>query len=159
DPLDASAVAPFVCIEYEGKKGTIAVMGDGKVRFIPASISNDAFRGLCAINGDKPSGSLDSIAPEIPPPEGGESTLQAQPIAPPTDTKPAADPKPAPDTKPAAEATPADGWQKVESAAGRFSVMMRGKVTEPATKKEAAGPLGQIDFTIQAAKNPDSKQM
>ena len=45
------AVKPFVCTEYQGKRGTFAVMGDGKVRFIPETIDPKIFRTLCLIAG------------------------------------------------------------------------------------------------------------
>src|SRR5262249_41657294 len=69
-------ITPFVCTEYParpdekskwvGKRGTIAIMGDGKVRFIPEDIPSATFRALCTIaGGEEISGKLDDIAPEI----------------------------------------------------------------------------------------------
>jgi hypothetical protein len=63
---DRDCVQPFVCNEYQGKRGTFAIMADGKVRFIPASINPDTFRALCTIAGGERIRDLDSIAPEVP---------------------------------------------------------------------------------------------
>jgi hypothetical protein len=66
---DRDCVQPFVSTEYQGKPGTFAIMADGKVRFIPASISPEMFRALCTIAGGEKIRDLDSIAPEVPPAE------------------------------------------------------------------------------------------
>ena len=80
EPDDPSLVRPFVSLQADGREGTIAIMGDFKVRFIPKAIPNEVFRQLCTINGEKPAGSLDSIAPVIPPPEStSELKTQALP--------------------------------------------------------------------------------
>jgi uncharacterized protein (TIGR03067 family) len=76
DDEDGKPITPFVCTVYPakpdenskwvGKRGTIAIMGDGKVRFIPEDISAPTFRALCTIaGGETISGKLDDIAPEI----------------------------------------------------------------------------------------------
>ena len=57
-------VKPFVCAEYKGERGTFAIMADGKVRFIPASISQALFRSMCTIKGAAES--IDKAAPEVP---------------------------------------------------------------------------------------------
>jgi hypothetical protein len=59
------AVKPFVCAEYQGKRGTFAVMGDGKVRFIPETIDPKIFRTLCLIAGGEKIENLDKIAPVV----------------------------------------------------------------------------------------------
>lgn len=67
---------PFVCWTYPatgerkskfaGKKGTLAIMGDGKVRFLPADMPAATFRALCTIAGnDKITTKLDDIAPVV----------------------------------------------------------------------------------------------
>jgi hypothetical protein len=73
------ALAPFVCIQYPGKPGlktkydgewgTLAVMADGKVRFIPAKMDPNVFRALCTINGGEKVEKLDDIAPVVEPEE------------------------------------------------------------------------------------------
>jgi hypothetical protein len=60
------AVRPFVCIDYQGKRGTFAVMGDGKVRFIAETIDPNVFRALCTIAGGEKVDKLDEIAPVVP---------------------------------------------------------------------------------------------
>jgi hypothetical protein len=72
------AVKPFVCTEYQGKRGTLAVMGDGKVRFIPETIDPKIFRTLCLIAGGEKIENLDKIAPVVAG-EGPVLTAQAPP--------------------------------------------------------------------------------
>jgi hypothetical protein len=110
DPKDV-AIEPFVCMEHNGAPGTVVVMADGKVRFIPKSIANNDFIALCAINADKPSANIDAIAPLY---TGETNVLKSGPA--PADAKPA-DGKPV-DGKPTEskpmeskpmESKPADG--------------------------------------------------
>jgi hypothetical protein len=63
---DIDSVQPFVCTEYQGKKGTFAIMADYKVRFIPATIDPAHFRALCTVAGGEKLPNLESIAPEVP---------------------------------------------------------------------------------------------
>jgi hypothetical protein len=72
------AVKPFVCTEYQGKRGTLAIMGDGKVRFIPETIDPKIFRTLCLIAGGEKIDNLDKIAPVVAG-AGPELTAQAPP--------------------------------------------------------------------------------
>jgi hypothetical protein len=78
---EVDSVRPFVCAKYNGKRGTFAVMADGKVRFIPETISDKDFQALCTINGgDKVD--VDKIAPVVPA-EGLKPELKAEaPAAP-----------------------------------------------------------------------------
>jgi hypothetical protein len=77
---EKGSVKPFVCGQYEmgGNKvwGTFAIMADGKVRFIPETISDDAFKALCAIAGDKKKVDLAKDTVEVPPP--GKAILKAK---------------------------------------------------------------------------------
>lgn len=71
---DLDCVRPFVCARYpikDGKEedGTFAIMADGKVRFIPASIDPKLFQALCTIAGDDKIRKIDAIAPEVPSPD------------------------------------------------------------------------------------------
>ncbi|MHB1425110.1 MAG: TIGR03067 domain-containing protein [Gemmataceae bacterium] len=66
---DLDCVKPFVCTEYHGKRGTFAIMANGKVRFIPATIDPKTFQALCTIAGGDKIKKLDDIAPEVPAPE------------------------------------------------------------------------------------------
>lgn len=71
DPRPAEA---FACITFparEGQKpkvagkGTLAIMADGKVRFIPASLPAEVFRTLCTIAGGKKVENLDELCPVV----------------------------------------------------------------------------------------------
>jgi hypothetical protein len=54
---------PFVCVEFKGKRGTIAVMADGRVRFIPETMKPEMFRAMCSIAGG---GRIDDLAENAP---------------------------------------------------------------------------------------------
>jgi hypothetical protein len=83
---EVDAVQPFVCIiypekpgatsKYTGKKGTLAIMADGKVRFIPADIDPNVFRAMCTIAGGEKIENLDDIAPVV---SDEEPSLKADP--------------------------------------------------------------------------------
>ncbi len=77
----ADAVKPFVCTEYKGKRGTFAVMGDGKVRFIPETIDPKIFRTLCLIAGGEKIDDLDKIAPVVTGGTQPELKTSAPPVA------------------------------------------------------------------------------
>src|SRR5205814_2323640 len=63
---DADCLTRFLCVERDGERGTYAVMADGKVRFIKASIDKNVFRSMCCINQEKKIDNLDQIAPVLP---------------------------------------------------------------------------------------------
>jgi hypothetical protein len=89
---ESDCVRPFVSAEFNGKRGTFAIMCDGKVRFIPEDMSDDNFKALCTINGGEKIDNLDQIAPVVPGPTK-KSELKTAPL--PTPPAPAAKP-PAP---------------------------------------------------------------
>jgi hypothetical protein len=99
---DADCVRPFVCGKYKMPKGgevpgTFAIMGDGKVRFIPATIDPKLFRAMCTIaGGEEGLANLDVIAPVVPGDEEEQPQLrtkaEAPPAAPPAPPTPAAPP-------------------------------------------------------------------
>jgi len=72
---DTHPLGPFICMTYkapvgrkstlDGKRGTLAIMGDGKVRFIPADMAPATFRALCTIAGDDKVDRLDAVAPVV----------------------------------------------------------------------------------------------
>jgi predicted metal-dependent hydrolase len=131
---DLDCVKPFVCTEYQGKRGTFAIMADGKVRFIPATIDPKTFQALCTIAGGEKVRNLDNIAPEVPPPEDlPQSELKAEEPA------PAASPA----AKPAEAAAPSKvpaGWQEIVSKEGRYRVAMpAGPVQENTLKLPVPG--------------------
>jgi len=82
DPEDNKPIAPFVCCtfpgkaddpataKFVGKRGTIAIMGDGKVRWIPEDLPAATFRALCTIAGGEKIDRLDSLCPVIEAEEG-----------------------------------------------------------------------------------------
>jgi hypothetical protein len=75
---EKSCVQPFVCTEYKSAKadkperGTFAIMGDGKVRFIRANIEPALFRSMCVIKAPAQKDVLDmlekfnDLVPEVP---------------------------------------------------------------------------------------------
>ena len=65
DDLSRRIIRPFVCLEHEGKRGTFAVMADGKVRFLPEDIADEDFKALCTINGGEKI-DVDKVAPLVP---------------------------------------------------------------------------------------------
>ncbi|HTU89761.1 MAG TPA: TIGR03067 domain-containing protein [Gemmataceae bacterium] len=91
---DLDCVQPFVCTEYQGKRGTFAIMADGKVRFIPATIDPKTFQAMCTIAGGDKIRDLDKVAPEVPPPEEQPQTeLKAEQPPPPAAPPPVQQPK------------------------------------------------------------------
>jgi hypothetical protein len=95
---------PFVCADYQGQRGTFAIMADGKVRFIPENMPPKTFRALCTIAGSEVVRNLDQIAPVV---EGDSGpVLKATGAPPAAEVKPAEAPK-APE-KPKAGEKPAD---------------------------------------------------
>jgi hypothetical protein len=83
---EKNSVAPFVSTEYNGKRGTNAVMADGSVRFISDKISDEALKALCTAKGPVPDNSaLNDWAPEVPAPVVPKK--EQSPAGPPTPTK------------------------------------------------------------------------
>jgi hypothetical protein len=137
---DIDAVQPFVCLKYRMNDkevdGTFAIMGDGKVRFIPATIDPNVFRALCTINGGEKIDNLDKIAPEVPPEVEPEIKVDL-PVTPkpPDGTEPPAEtPKPPEQPKPPmgkeGENKSSDnlGWQTFSPPEGAYTVAFPGKV-------------------------------
>ncbi len=115
---DLECVQPFVSSEHQGKRGTFAIMADGKVRFIPANIDPKTFQALCTIAGGDKIKDLDKIAPEVPPPEDllNQPELKAEPaapVAPPPNVTPKAD---------AGRPNLPVGWQEINSQEGRYTI-------------------------------------
>jgi hypothetical protein len=74
-------VKPFVCVEYKGKKGTYAVMADGKVRFIAADMKPAVFRSLCTIAGGERMDDINDTAPVVPEEDFLQETKAAAVVA------------------------------------------------------------------------------
>jgi hypothetical protein len=62
---DDDALKPFVSVEYKGKKGTLAIMADFKVRFIPEDMKPATFRAMCTIAGGERIEDINEIAPVV----------------------------------------------------------------------------------------------
>jgi hypothetical protein len=124
-------VGPFVCAEYRGKKGTFAVMADGKVRFIPAAIDPKVFRALCTIAGGEPITNLDGIAPEVPNEDASE--LQTAPVV----------PAAGPETPVAGGKLPA-GWKEHVSKEGRFAVALPPGTPRQVTETQKVPEIGEV---------------
>jgi hypothetical protein len=77
----ANPMAEFKHQRPDGKWGTYAIMGDGAVRWLPADIKPSDLLALATrAGGEKLSGSLDAIAPQV----GGKTAeLKANPKGPP----------------------------------------------------------------------------
>jgi Protein of unknown function (DUF1559) len=133
------ALKPFICVDYKGKKGTFAVMCDGKVRFIPEDMKPATFRALCTIAGGERTDDINQIAPLVP--EEAATELKTAPLASAAPAPPASAPA-APEAKapsaPAAPAQPAAGqaglpagWKEiVDEAAGYAIAVPPGQVAE-----------------------------
>lgn len=82
---ETGCVKPFVSEQPDGKKGAIAIMADGAVRFIPDNIPDEVFKAMCTIKGAEKV-DLDKYTTLIPPP--AENTeLESTPEAPPNPPK------------------------------------------------------------------------
>ncbi|MDW8263854.1 MAG: hypothetical protein RMJ52_00825 [Gemmataceae bacterium] len=66
---ETRSVQPFLVPQPDGKKGTLALMADGSVRFIPADIPDEVFKAMCTLQGADPA-QVDPIAPIQTPPAG-----------------------------------------------------------------------------------------
>jgi len=82
---ETKSVQPFVCTTYDGKRGTIAIMANGDVRFIPETIADDKFKALCTINGGEQV-DVDDVAPLIKAEAAPQPPPAAPPAAPPATT-------------------------------------------------------------------------
>jgi hypothetical protein len=92
---EVESVKPFVCATYKGKRGTYAIMGDGKVRFLAETTSDKDFQALCTIAGAE-NVDVNAVAPEVPNPYAGRTELKTAPAAPPKTPAPPANPAPPP---------------------------------------------------------------
>jgi hypothetical protein len=132
---DRDCVNPFVCLEYQGKRGTLAIMADGKVRFIPANIDPKTFQALCTIAGEDKVRNLDKIAPEVQLPEDPAEQRELKTDEP---AQPAAPPESA--DKP-------EGWTAYTSKEGGFTVFLPpGKVIQ--LEQQLDSPAGKITVHV-----------
>jgi hypothetical protein len=137
---DRDCVQPFVSTEYQGKPGTFAIMADGKVRFIPATINPETFRALCTIAGEDRIKDLDKVAPEVPPPEdtGDQPELKAVQSAPAS---------PSPTVQETPEEAKPTGWTDYTSKEGGFLISLpSGKAVDQNPQMDT--PVGKLSFHI-----------
>jgi Protein of unknown function (DUF1559) len=141
---ETKSVQPFICATYEGKRGTFAVMADGKVRFIPETISDKDFQALCTIAGGE-TVDVDKVAPEVPAGERGAvlKTEAPPPVAPATPTIPTTAPatggKPpaSGDKPPASGTTPSAGPTPEQKKAAEREVKREEKAVQQQQKAAA----------------------
>lgn len=138
------SVSPFVMsTSHNGKPGTMAIMADGSVRFIPADVPDDLFKAMCTIQG----GDQKFLDRDVPLVKDTESTVSVR-------TTPV----------PAATTTPPKGpaaplaWKEFTSSEGGFAVDMPG---EPRNIQQAhKTPAGEIKINIFAvSRSPDETFM
>jgi len=144
---DANPLAPFVCITYpgkpgeaskwDGKRGTLALMADGKIRFLPADLPAGTFRAMCTIAGGKIDG-LDGLCPLI---EVPDRELKPDPKLVPVPAKP--DTPKGPDNPASPKGPVSQDDQKAIQGTWKVARAIRGGVAAP------AGELGkaQMRFT------------
>jgi predicted Zn finger-like uncharacterized protein len=83
---ETKSVQPFLSQRSEGKRSTMMIMTDGSVRVISENISDQVFKDLCRIKGQKSDIDIDRIAPLVPPTKQPE--LKTVATAPPSPAKP-----------------------------------------------------------------------
>jgi hypothetical protein len=138
---EKGSVRPFVSTKYGGKAGTMAIMADGSVRFVPETISDDVFQALCTINGGE-SVIVNRDAPKVNPPE--ERVVEAAPVQPPQlpDTAPG---KAGP--RPTARGGAATGWKPFTSKEGGFTALL--PAGTPVEQKQTVNtPVGEITVHV-----------
>jgi hypothetical protein len=109
---EKDSIRPFVCTEYQGKRGTYALMANGDVRFVHEDIPDALFQAMVTIAGGEEIAKkdLDKYAPIVkgetapsvvktapPPAKPGEKDGGIKPPAPPA---PGTPPPPPPGTNP-----------------------------------------------------------
>lgn len=108
---EKDCVKPFVCTEYQGKKGALAIMASGDVRFIPEDIKDEDFKALCTIAGGEKV-DIEVLTRLVPPPKDATRAVSGPPVAPSAPAKPDA-------AKPEAPKAPAgDGGKPTTQAPG-----------------------------------------
>jgi hypothetical protein len=145
---EKDSIRPFVCAEYQGKRGSYAVMANGDVRFVTEDIPDSLFQALVTIAGNEPvkKEELDKYAPLVPLPEGMELKAGAPPAA---EVKPPVEaPKPAPAAGDAADRTKKTNDLKQIGLAYHNCV---GANNKPPARVEDLEPFYEKDAKITAA--------
>jgi hypothetical protein len=143
---DDDCVGPFVCSEYEGKKGTFAIMADGKVRFIPATIDPKVFRALCTIAGGEPIGNLEGVAKEVPNPNEDAPELRTSPAL-----------AAAGQEAPAASGKFPAGWKEHVSKEGGFAVALPPGTLHSETQSVKVPGVGDLVIQIMGVERAGDK--
>jgi len=67
---EKDSIRPFVCTEYQNKRGTYAIMANGDVRFVREDIPDALFQAMVTIAGNEPikKEDMDKFAPLVPKP-------------------------------------------------------------------------------------------
>jgi hypothetical protein len=152
---EIDALAPFVCTTWpgkagsnaamEGKKGTVAIMADGKVRFLPADLPADTFRAMCTIAGGEKIENLDTLCPvveeekepELKVEEPGEKQPEEKPVE-----------KPGPSDKPGLP----QGWKEVNSVKLGYTVFLPAGAKEQSLSQKT--PLGNVTISLNIVELP-----
>jgi hypothetical protein len=144
---EKDSIKPFVCVTYNGKRGTFAVMGDGKVRFLPETTSDADFQALCTISGGEEV-DVKKVAPEV---TGDAVGSLAAPV--PSSSAAVASAPAAP-----AEATPieAAAWKQFSPEKGGFSVLLPGTPIEAPVK--VATPVGEMTVQTYVVQRSDGSR-
>jgi predicted Zn finger-like uncharacterized protein len=84
---ETKSVEPFLTQRADGKRGAYMVMADGSVRWVTEQISDEVFKQLAVVKGQK-SADLDEVAPKVPKPANLPElkTVPTLPAAPPPST-------------------------------------------------------------------------
>jgi len=154
---DVRPLAQFVCITYpgksedkkwEGKRGTLAIMADGAVRFIPADLPPATFRALCTIAGREALPKLDTICPLIEEEKDG-SELRTD--APAVNDAGRAAPAPAAPAPPPAAPAPGNAKAGVEFTPKSGAFTARFPATPQEVQQKVQAPGGPMDLTVYIA--------
>jgi len=134
---ETDSVEPFVCTTWKGRRGTFAIMADGKVRFIPADMRPETFQALCTIAGGEKIDNLDTIAPVA-----DEGTVLKPKLPGDLPKSPTETSQPVPSVPP--EGKKAEGGKPYTSMAGRYSVSFKEGGKKVETKQDIPTPVGKL---------------
>ncbi len=79
------SIQPFLTLNEDRQRGTTVLMADGSVRWVSEKISDDVFKAMCRVKGDKSNVNLSLFRP-LPAPEE-QAELKATPTVPSTAPK------------------------------------------------------------------------
>jgi hypothetical protein len=121
---ESKSVQPFVATQYDGKRGTMAIMADGSVRFITETVSDDVFKALCTIKGGEKV-DVNKVAPLVPAPQDASlDTADLVAVPKQREVEDSAEPAKKPESK---QEMVLAGWKEYtypRSADGQFAIML-----------------------------------